>query len=145
LGSGEEATAAACLFWEMTARVRRFDDNAVFEEAFEDIKGDLEVEQSDLAEQPAFRSWLLVCRNEVRSIAPANAMKKDQKRQIEETPNIDHVVVVKLDGIEGNEGRSKSFGFVRRLGNKVGSSHGNLNRHLACVLGEGLLVQSGPV
>ena len=76
-GSGEEAAASAYLFWEMTASVRRFDDRAVFEEALEEIRGDLEVAQSDLAEQPAFRSWLLFCRRELLSIAPANAQEKD--------------------------------------------------------------------
>lgn len=41
-------------------------------DAIEDIRGDLEVVHRDLAEQPAFNSWLL-CRTDNRSIAPANA------------------------------------------------------------------------
>lgn len=40
----------------MTAR---FEAKAFLEDGFEEIKGDLEVVQRDLAEQPAFKSWLL--------------------------------------------------------------------------------------
>jgi hypothetical protein len=76
-GSGEEATAAACLFWEMTVSVRRFEERTVFEDAVEEIRGVPEVAQSDLVEQPAFRSCLLFCRRELLSIAPANAQEKD--------------------------------------------------------------------
>jgi len=43
----------------MTASVRRFDARAVFEEVVADIRGVLEVVHRDLAEQPAFNSWLL--------------------------------------------------------------------------------------
>jgi hypothetical protein len=53
------------------------EERAVFEDAVEEIRGDLEAVQSDLAEQPAFRSWLLFCRRELLSIAPANAQEKD--------------------------------------------------------------------
>jgi hypothetical protein len=44
-------------------------------EIFEETRGDREVVQRVRAEQPAFRSWLLFCRREVRSIAPFNAEK----------------------------------------------------------------------
>lgn len=77
--SGAEATAAAYLFWEITARVRRFDERAVFEEEVAEIKGDLEAVHRDLAEQPAFNSWLLFCLSDDRSIAPANAMEEKQR------------------------------------------------------------------
>ena len=80
-GSGAEATAAAYRFWEITASGRRFDSSEVFEEEVEEIRGVLEVVQSDRVEQPAFRSWPLFRRNELRNIAPANAKKKDQKQR----------------------------------------------------------------
>ena len=57
----------------MTARVCRFEERADFDEMVEDTRGDLEVVHSDLVEQLAFNSWLLFCRSEVLSIAPANA------------------------------------------------------------------------
>lgn len=70
---GADASVAAYLFCAMTARVRRLEARAVVEEAFEDIKEAREVVvERDLAEQPAFRSWLLFCRRDDRSIAPAS-------------------------------------------------------------------------
>lgn len=66
----------------MAARVRRFEESADFEDALDEIRGDLDAVQRVRAEQLALKSWLLDCRSEVRSIAPANAMEQDQKRQV---------------------------------------------------------------
>jgi hypothetical protein len=63
----------------MIARVRRFDARAVVEERFADIRGVRVVVAKVLAEQPALRSWLLFCRREDRSIAPANAEDEGSK------------------------------------------------------------------
>ena len=100
LGSGAEETAATYLFWVIIASGRRFDDKAVFDEVVEEIRGLLEVVQSDRAEQPAFRSWLLFCRNELRSIAAANAEKTDSETAKVNKNQIIHKVVVNLDEIE---------------------------------------------
>lgn len=97
---------------------RRFEDSEDFEEIFEEIRGDREVVQSIRAEQPAFRSWLLFCLSEVRSIAPSNAESEEQKRGEELRTKISHAVVVKLGEIEAKEGRSKSFRCV--TGNRSG-------------------------
>jgi len=78
-GSGAEATAAAYRFWDITASVRRFEESADFEEELKDSKGVLEVVESERPEQPAVKSWPLVRRNDVRSIAPANAHKEVQE------------------------------------------------------------------
>jgi hypothetical protein len=89
---------AAYLFWAMTARVRRLEARAVVEEAFADIKEAREaVVERDLAEQPAFRSWLLFCRRDDRSIAPASTEGNGPATvsTIEETENPRRVV----DGI----------------------------------------------
>ena len=83
-GSGAEAADSVCLLWETTASGRRFEARAVFDEVFEEMRGVLEVVQRDLAEQPAFRSWLLFCRSEVRSIAPAYPEEKDRKSRLRE-------------------------------------------------------------
>jgi hypothetical protein len=56
LVSGADATAAAWRFWETTVR---FEARAVLADGFEEIRGDLEVVERDLAEQPAFKNWLL--------------------------------------------------------------------------------------
>jgi hypothetical protein len=65
----------------MIAEVHRFEESAVFEEIFEERKGDslhsLSVKRQAVnmrnnileAEQPAFSSWLLFWRKAVRSIA----------------------------------------------------------------------------
>jgi hypothetical protein len=71
--AGASAAVAAYLFCEIIARVRRFDARAVFDEAFEGIRGVLEDVARDLVEQPALRRRLLFCRRHDRSIAPANA------------------------------------------------------------------------
>lgn len=60
----------------MTARGRRVEAREDFEEVVADIRGALDVVHRDLAEQPAFNSWLLFCRRDDRSIAPANAVKR---------------------------------------------------------------------
>ena len=70
------AVVDSCLFWEMIARERRFDERADFDVTFEMERGDLEVVHKVLAEQTPLRSWLLECLSEVRSIAPANADRK---------------------------------------------------------------------
>jgi hypothetical protein len=67
----------------MTARVRRFDDRVLFEEAFADIRGVLEVVATVLAEQPALRSWQLFCRRDDRSIAPVNARGQSSRDPID--------------------------------------------------------------
>jgi hypothetical protein len=72
LGSGEEA-AVECLFCKITDSGRLFEERTDFEEVFEERRG-FDVVHRYLAEQPALRSWLLFCRREVRSIAPANAV-----------------------------------------------------------------------
>lgn len=46
------------------------------------IRDDREVVQSVLAEQPAFRSWLLVCLSEVRSIVKVDGGIWSQKKQL---------------------------------------------------------------
>lgn len=45
------------------------------------MRGDRDVVQRVLAEQPAFRSWLLFCLREVLSIAPPNGVSTKQKEQ----------------------------------------------------------------
>ena len=100
LGSGAEATAVTYLFWVMTASGRRFDDKAVFDGVVEEIRGLLEVVQSGRAEQPAFRSWLLFCRNELRSIVAANAEKTGPETTKASKNQIIHKVVVNLEEIE---------------------------------------------
>lgn len=58
--------------------VYRFEVDFNVLEAFEDIRrGVWEVVQRDLAELPAFRSWQLFCRKELRSIVAANADNRD--------------------------------------------------------------------
>jgi hypothetical protein len=99
-GSGAEATAVTYLFWVITASGRRFDDKAAFDEVVEEIRLLLEVVQSDRAEQPAFRSWLLFCRNELRSITAANAETTGSETTKVNKNQIIHKVVVNLDEIE---------------------------------------------
>jgi len=57
----------------MTDSGRLFEESEAFDEAFEQRRG-FDVVHRYLAVQPALRSWLLFCRREVRSIAPANAV-----------------------------------------------------------------------
>jgi hypothetical protein len=71
--AGASAAVAAYRLWEVTARDRRLEARAVFEEALAPIRGVLEDVARVLAEQPALRSWLLFWRREDRSIAPVNA------------------------------------------------------------------------
>ncbi len=65
----------------MTARGRRFEARADFAEEFEETSEDRDVVQRLLAEEPALKSWQLVCRSEVRSIAPSNAIGVEAKQK----------------------------------------------------------------
>lgn len=60
----------------------------------------LDAVQRDLAEQPAFNSWLLFCRRDVRSIAPSNTTKRDKDLRGQYQYRIIQLVVDNLDGIE---------------------------------------------
>jgi hypothetical protein len=92
----------------MTARVRRFDARAVFDEEVAGVRIDLEAVQRGLAEQPAFRSWLPFCRRDDRSIAPANAEEEDQKPLKQYKRGDIHKIVGVLREMREKERRSKS-------------------------------------
>ena len=86
-GSGAEAVAEAYLFCEITAKGRLFEERAVFDVIFEQVRGNRELVHRVLAEQPAFSSWLLRCRKPLRSIAAWKVerlvRKESQKRSIQ--------------------------------------------------------------
>jgi hypothetical protein len=96
-GSGAEATAEAYLFCEMTARGLRFDASEVLGTVLEERMDDREVVQRVRAEQPAFKSWLLELRRDVRSIAGVQCREgrcrtERRKESIEERRGVEEAV-----------------------------------------------------
>lgn len=57
-----------------------FEERMDVEDEFAYVRGAREAVESDRAAQPTLRSWLLFCRRDIRSIVPANTMKKGQRQ-----------------------------------------------------------------